>query len=380
MYRRLLALAPLLAARLLLAQPQAAYVPGAHDDWQRRGPDDVGLNPDAVRDAIAFIQTKETKRPRDLRLAHDLSFGREPYGEPLGPYKSRGDLTGVILKGGYLVAEWGEPHRVDMTFSATKSYLSVTVGLAADAGLIQSIHDPVNRYVTTGEFDSTPMNRKITWDHLLRQTSDWQGTLWGKPDWADRPPAGADALETYRNRQHAEPGSTYKYNDTRVNLLAYSALQVWRKPLPQVLKERIMDPIGASQTWRWHGYENSWVNIDGVMMQSVAGGAHFGGGLWISARDHARFGLLTLRQGKWGGRQLLSENWVKLARTPTPVQPTYGFMNWYLNTGRKLWPSAPATAFAHIGNGTNMVYCDSAVSSRNTSASSPALSYDFTFT
>lgn len=348
----LLALAPL----LVLAQ--SPYVPGPHDDWQRRKPDDAGLNPDAVREAIAFIQTKETKRPRDLRLAHDLSFGREPYGEPLGPYKTRGDLTGVILKGGYLVAEWGEPHRVDMTFSATKSYLSTTVGLAVDAGLIQSIHDPVNRYVTTGEFDSTPMNRKITWDHLLRQTSDWEGTLWGKPDWADRPPAGADALEAYRSRQHAEPGTTYKYNDTRVNLLAYSALQVWRKPLPQVLKERIMDPIGASQTWRWHGYENSWVNLDGVMMQSVAGGAHFGGGLWISARDHARFGLLTLRQGQWGGKQLISKDWVKLARTPTPVQPTYGFMNWYLNTDRKLWPSAPATAYAHIGNGTNMVYCD----------------------
>jgi len=346
----LLPLAPLLA--------QTPYVPGPHDHWERRSPDAAGLNPDAVRDAIAFIQTKETKRPRDLRLAHELSFGREPYGEPLGPYKTRGDLTGVILKGGYLVAEWGEPHRVDMTFSATKSYLSATVGLAVDAGLIQSIHDPVRRYVTTGEFDSTPMNRKITWDHLLRQTSDWEGTLWGKPDWADRPPAGADALEAYRNRQHAEPGATYKYNDTRVNLLAYSALQVWRKPLPQVLKERLMDPIGASQTWRWYGYENSWVNIDGVMMQSVAGGAHFGGGLWISARDHTRFGLLTLRQGKWGGRQLLSENWVKLARTPTPVQPTYGFMNWYLNTDRKLWPSAPATAYAHIGNGTNMVYCD----------------------
>jgi CubicO group peptidase (beta-lactamase class C family) len=98
--------------------------------------------------------------------------------------------------------------------------------------------------------------------------------------------------------------------------------------------------------------------MDGVMVQSVAGGAHFGGGLWISARDHARFGLLTLRNGKWDGRQLISEDWVKHARTPTPVQPTYGFMNWYLNTDKKLWPSAPASSFAHIGNGTNMIYCD----------------------
>ena len=119
-----------------------------------------------------------------------------------------------------------------------------------------------------------------------------------------------------------------------------------------------MDPIGASNTWRWHGYENSWVELDGVRMQSVAGGAHWGGGMWISSRDQARFGLLTLRNGAWKGRQLLASEWVKQARTPTSVQPTYGYMNWFLNTDRKMWPSAPATAWAHVGNGTNLIYCD----------------------
>lgn len=119
-----------------------------------------------------------------------------------------------------------------------------------------------------------------------------------------------------------------------------------------------MDPIGASTTWRWYGYDNSWVNIDGIMMQSVAGGAHWGGGIWITARDQARFGLLTQRNGQWKGKQLISPEWVKMARTPTPVEPTYGFMNWMLNTNRKLWPSAPASSFAHIGNGTNIIYCD----------------------
>jgi CubicO group peptidase (beta-lactamase class C family) len=279
-----LILPPLASSCLLLLAQPSAYVPGPHDDWQRRTPAQAGFEARALDEAIAFAKANESKNPRDLRLSHDLSFGREPYGEPLGPFKPRGDMTGVILRGGYLVAEWGDPLRVDLTFSATKSYLSTTVGLAVDQGLIKSIHDPVGRYVTSGEFDS-PLNAKITWDHLLRQTSDWEGTLWGKPDWSDRPPAGAAALNEYRTRKHAEPGTTYKYNDTRVNLLALSALQVWRKPLPQILKERIMDPIGASNTWRWYGYENSWINVDGVMVQSVAGGAHFGGG---SARETTR--------------------------------------------------------------------------------------------
>jgi len=233
---------------------------------------------------------------------------------------------------------------------------STTVGLAVRDGLIRSVNDPVRRYISTGEFDG-PLNGKITWDHLLRQTSDWEGTLWGKPDWADRPPKGKE-VDAYRLRKHNEPGTSYKYNDVRVNLLALAALQVWRRPLPQVLKERIMDPIGASNTWRWLGYENSWVEVDGLKMQSVAGGGHWGGGMWISARDQARFGLLTLRKGAWKGKQLMAEDWIQQARTPTPVQPTYGYMNWYLNTDKKLWPNAPATAWGHIGNGTNIIYCD----------------------
>jgi CubicO group peptidase (beta-lactamase class C family) len=80
--------------------------------------------------------------------------------------------------------------------------------------------------------------------------------------------------------------------------------------------------------------------------------------MFISAYDQARFGLLTMRGGKWGTKQIIPESWVKLSRVPTTVQPGYGFMNYYLNTDRKAWPSAPATVFTHIGNGANLVICD----------------------
>jgi CubicO group peptidase (beta-lactamase class C family) len=80
--------------------------------------------------------------------------------------------------------------------------------------------------------------------------------------------------------------------------------------------------------------------------------------MWISARDMARFGLLTLRRGRWGDQQLLSENWIRMATTPTNVQPTYGFMNYFLNTGRRPLPAAPAEAFDHVGAGSNIIYVD----------------------
>jgi CubicO group peptidase (beta-lactamase class C family) len=159
-------------------------------------------------------------------------------------------------------------------------------------------------------------------------------------------------------RERHAPGAVYEYNDSRVNLLALAALQVWRRPLPEVLREEVMDPIGASRTWRWYGYDDSWIVLDGALVQSVSGGAHWGGGMFISARDQARFGLLTLRGGRWKDRQILSEAWIARARTPTPAQPTYGFMNYFLNTDRKFMPAARADAYAHIGAGTNAIYVD----------------------
>jgi CubicO group peptidase (beta-lactamase class C family) len=345
----------LLGAAAAVAQ-EAVYYPGRGDDWERRRAEEVGMDPLKLTEAVEFARASETEAPRDLERQHYQGWGWEPYDAAIGPFKSRGDQTGIILRHGYIVAEWGEPHRVDMTFSVTKSFISTTVGLAWDRSMIRDIHDPVRGYVPTDHFDSEH-NRKITWDHLLRQTSDWEGTLWGKPDWADRPPRDTP-LAQYQERERNEPGTSYKYNDVRVNMLALAALHVWRRPLPQVLREYVMDPIGASNTWRWHGYDNSWVMIDGVNVQSVSGGGHWGGGMWISARDQARFGLFTLRRGKWEDEQLLSDAWVTMALTPTDVRPTYGFMNWFLNTGRQQLPSAPESAFAHRGAGTNLVYCD----------------------
>jgi CubicO group peptidase (beta-lactamase class C family) len=354
---------------------QKAYYPAA-DSWERRTPEQANIDPAKLKEAVDFAVASESKTPKNLELAHYQTFGREPFGEAVGPFSERGPATGVILRGGYIVAEWGDTRRVDMTFSVTKSFLSATVGLAFDRKLIRSLQDPVRDYSAptlahdpTRRSDnaedfgkarlidafSSEHNLKITWEHLLRQTSDWEGTLWGKPDWADRPDRDTS---TWLTRKRNEPGAVYEYNDVRVNVLALAALNVWRRPLPSVLKENLMDEIGASNTWRWIGYDNSWVVIDGGVIQSVSGGGHWGGGMFISALDMARFGLLTARGGKWKEKQILSAEFVRRAKTPTTAQPTYGFMNWFLNTDRKYYPSAPASAFVHVGNGTNIIYID----------------------
>jgi CubicO group peptidase (beta-lactamase class C family) len=350
------------------------YYPSA-TNWEKKETSSFRIDSALLNQAIQYALSHETKFPKNLQLTQAMQFGKEPFSDPIGPMASRGPAAGVIVYKGYIIAEWGNLHSVEMVNSVTKSMLSTVVGLAVDKGLIHSIEDKVYTYLPPIEtstiattIDQNPIaqtsfmypfetthNRKISWDHLLRQTSDWEGVLWGKPDWADRP---SDKPEEWTTRKRFEPGTVYKYNDTRVNALALAATTVWRKPLPEVLREQVMQPIGASNTWAWTGYKNAWIILDGKMIQSVSGGGHFGGGLFISAYDMARFGLLTLRKGNWDGKQIISEDWIKRSTTPTTANTGYGFMNYFLNTDRKMYPSAPATAYAHIGNGTNAIYVD----------------------
>jgi hypothetical protein len=181
--------------------------------WQHLKPTQLGLDEKAIQLGIEFAKSHEVVASREGSMAQFQSFGKEPFSEPVGPLKDRGEPTGLILYKGYIIAQWGEPNRVDMTHSVTKSLLSTIIGVAVDKKLINSAMDTVATYMPPVElynphttlteliypFD-TPHNRKLTWDVMLRQTSDWEGTLWGKADWADRPEGDISTWKT-RTRQ-----------------------------------------------------------------------------------------------------------------------------------------------------------------------------------
>ncbi len=344
----LLVLAPQLAAQDRYFPPRGA--------WEHPAPAELGLDA-ALDSARAFAVRSESRAPRDQALGQQQSFGRrEPMTDIIGPMQDRGDPSGLVIYRGTVVAQWGPVDRVDMTHSVTKTFLSTVVGIAWRDGLIRSVTDSVRPYMPPGvDLFEAPHNQGITWAHMLRQSSAWQGTLWDKPDWADRPEGTRDEWE---NRKLSEPGTRFKYNDVRVNALALATLQVLRRPLPAVLRDEVMNPIGASNTWRWEGYENSWVAVDGLRVQSVSGGGHWGGGMLINAWDMARLGYLYLRNGRWNDRQIVPLEWITMASTPGPANPGYGYMNWFLNTGQRMLPSAPEKAVAFLGNGTNAIYVD----------------------
>lgn len=340
------------------AHAQAYYFPEASAGWEHRSPKSLKMDETALNSAVAFAEANEYSGSRDLRIAILKGFEREPFHKILGPTKKRGGPAGIILKSGYIVAQWGDTKRVDMTFSVTKSFLSTMAGLAADEGLILDTKDIVGDYIWDGTFEG-PHNSSITWEHLLQQNSAWSGELWGGKDWADRPPREG-TIDDWKFEKPKKPGTVMEYNDVRVNVLAYSLTHVWRKSMPLVLKEKIMDKIGASTTWRWFGYDEAWTEIDGLKMKSVTGGGHSGGGLFISTEDMARFGLLFLNDGKWKTEPLISSSWIKKATFPSTPNANYGYMWWLNQRGDRHWEGLSEDIYYAAGFGGNFIVIDKA--------------------
>ena len=335
---------------------KTTYFPYKSQNWETKTPKEVEIDEVKLEKAIEFAKKNEYKGSRDLRIAILKGFEKEPFHKVLGPTKKRGGPAGIILKNGYIISKWGETDRVDMTFSVTKSFLSTIAGLAYDNNLIQNINDNVTNYIWDGTFNGEH-NGKITWEHLLQQNSDWSGEIWGGKDWADRPPKNG-GLNDWEHRKLNEPGTVMEYNDVRVNVLAYALTHVWRKPIPQVLKEQIMDKIGASTTWRWFGYDNAWTVIDGVNMKSVTGGGHSGAGLFISTEDMAKFGLLFQNNGNWNGTQLISEEWISKAVKPSVPNVNYGYLWWLNKKGARHWEGLSENIFYAAGFGGNFIVID----------------------
>ncbi len=336
------------ASGLAAQSKPATYYPAA-GSWQHTAPAEMGMDAAKLKIAVDWAEAHGSKWDFDKDQVR-------VFGKVLGPLPAgRAATNGIILRHGYIVAQFGDTKTNDPVYSVAKSFISTTASIAFEKGLIRSVDDRVADYIHDGGYDS-PHNARITWKNQLQQESEWEGEMWGKN-------ANFLGLAEFgegqrKPREIRDPGAYYEYNDVRINRLALSLARVFGKGLPEVLKENVMDKIGASREWKWQGYgPRSAVEINGKPVESVSGGTRWGGGLWINSEDLARFGLLILNKGYWDGRQLVSDKWLSNATTPSAHGPDYGYL-WWLNTTRKQWPSGPPSSFAAIGNGGNIVWID----------------------
>ncbi len=163
----LAALAPAIQAQ----KPATYFPPPGH--WQNKAPAELGFDTSRLQEAIEFAQANGSTW--DFEKDQVRTFGAV-----LGPLpKQRAATNGIILRHGYIAAEFGDTKANDPVYSVAKSFLSIVASIAVERGLIHDVNDPVARYIHDGGYDS-PHNAKITWKNHLQQTSEWEGTLWSK--------------------------------------------------------------------------------------------------------------------------------------------------------------------------------------------------------
>ena len=271
------------------------------------------------------------------------------FGSLLGSVPNkRAKTNGVVIYKGYVVAEFGDTTWVDPTYSVAKSMMATVAGIAVRDGRS-----------ATSTSRSAASSRTAATTRRATPRSPGRCTCSRRPSGkatcaARRPTSSATRLRRGRAQaaRAAAPGSYYEYNDVRINRSALSLLRTFNKPVPEVFREQVMDVIGASNTWKWVPYHNSYVEVDGKQVASVSGGTRWGGGMWINSWDMARFGYLWLRGGKWGEQADPAARLREGGLGPSAHGPDYGYL-WWLNTKGKNYPGLPANVYGARGAGSN---------------------------
>lgn len=268
---------------LLMAIALATPAVGATDqapwptpEWPTAAPVDHGLDPAPLEDLVERIRSGE------IANIHSL----------------------LVVRGGWLVLEsYFNGHRADELHeqqSVSKSFTSAAVGIAIEQGRISDVEETV-----MGFFDDDMVvdnlderKQRITLEDLLtmRSGSDYHERGSDSPHWQlNRLQRGWTQFILDRPMVR-EPGTHFQYDSGAVILASALIKQRYGVHADVFLKEHLFEPLGIER--------RSWY-------RNAEGHPHTGGGLSLRSRDMARFGLLYLREGRWGDQQLIAQEWVR---------------------------------------------------------------------
>ena len=322
-------------AALRAAQPVASHRPASvpGEQWQVVPPASVGLSATAL-DSIA--ETARTGKSNCL----------------------------VVVRHGKIAGEWyfngTNQNSTQDVFSVTKSIASTLVGIAQDDGDLR-IRDSASRWIS--EWRGTPA-QAVTVRDLLSNDS---GREWS-------PAIDYQQLLRARDRtafaiglgQPQPPHQVWAYNNSAVQTLQRVLQRATGQEVTAYATQRLFAPLGMTHT---------------RMTRDLAGNAQTFEGVQSTCRDLARFGLLMLRNGRWGDRRVVSAGWVARATgaPSTVMNAGYGYLWWLNRYGvlagpltpmtreqatdpatprRRLVPDAPARTYWAVGVGNQVVQVD----------------------
>jgi len=235
----------------------------------------------------------------------------------------------IIQDGKVLFEEYWDGYGTDShsnIFSATKSIVSLLIGIAIDEGKIKSVDEPIGNYLT--EF-SEDERGKITIKELLTMSSglDWNETYSSPTSITTKAYYGKNLREVSTDQQLIEkPGVRFRYQSGNTQLLAFIVEEATGETISKYAERKLWKPMNAVKPALWSvdkkdGDEKSFCCFN------------------TNARDAARFGQLVLNKGQWNGKQLVSENYITdatkaasflLNEEKSAALDCYGYQYWVL--------------------------------------------------
>ncbi len=209
----------------------------------------------------------------------------------------------VTVKDGVIIDEYYEDRYDENSLfgihSASKSFTGALIGIAINEGYIDNVDDLLSKYLPQVLEQEDEGKQGLTLRHLLTHTSGLEWYEWG---------GGYSNWNEFRSSENwvdyilgreliYEPGTVFNYSTGNTHLLSAVLEAATGMTQEEYCRAHLFDPMGISEDAHW-----------GTDPQGVADG---GNGLFISARDAAKFGQLFLNNGNWNGEQLITEEWVE---------------------------------------------------------------------
>ncbi len=225
--------------------------------------------------------------------------------------------------------------------SATKSITSILMGIAIDKGFIDSINDPISKYLKSPIPNKNLDQRKekITIKHLLTMSTgldcnDWDKKSKGREDKIYKK---NDWLQYFLNLPMInEPGEVSNYCTMGQILATEIISQASGMTIDKFAEQYLFNPLDINYV-SWGHTSNKKIIPSGKR-------------LYMTSRDMAKIGQLILNKGKWNEKQLISEKWIEESTTPKTkiTEIDYGYLWWNIpfKANGKMFVSKTAT-----GNG-----------------------------
>ena len=229
----------------------------------------------------------------------------------------------LVVHRGEIVLEryWRGHHAAALTISASmaKTLVGLLVGIAIDEGGLTSLDAPASQWLTEWAGDE---RSRITLRHLLQMCSGLGSAKHDNDPTSDigYMYLGTDSLYIVAGvHLKEEPGTRFEYNSINTQALAIILERATDRRFAEYLSDKLWIPIGATDA-------SVWLDADGGLPKAF-------GGVFATARDWARVGLLIQHRGRTAGRQVVSVEYIATMLTPSPLEPDYGLHVWLGNEG-----------------------------------------------